>query len=99
MLGKPDDRLAPPPFDAAKIRRSGHGLGAGTGRFTGGHDTQPGQLQREGAHPVQQPVQGRLIGQAGPERGAVRTHSDLAVVEFLAQRRACPARESDLVHV
>jgi hypothetical protein len=103
MLGKLDDRLPPPPFDAAGVvsrtRRPGRRPGAGAGRFTGEHDAQLGQLQREGAHPIQQPVEGRLIGQAGPERGAVRTHRDLAVVEFLAQRGACPAREGDLVHV
>jgi hypothetical protein len=43
------------------------------------------QLEAQAGDPLQEPVEGALIGQLGSQGGGARAHADLAVVEFRAQ--------------
>jgi hypothetical protein len=54
-------------------------------------------LKTEADDPLDQPGQGRLIGQLGAECGRLRARDDLAVVELRTQRSASRAAETDLI--
>jgi len=54
-------------------------------------------FQPEAGDPLNEPGQGRLIGQLGAEGRHSPAYPDVAVVEFRTQGSARLARESDLI--
>jgi hypothetical protein len=61
------------------------------------HEVHVDDLEPEAGDPLDEPGEGRLIGQFSAERCHPPAYGDVAVIEFRAQGSASLARESDLI--